>query len=167
MGQKGPVGLNSAFNRKRDAHLSDEPEMPKGLSREAKAEWRRITRLLAIRSSLDALDQVALHDYITCWERLRECEAEITANGVMVEGVNGRGRVKNPACQIARQYRDALLAWSREFGLTLSSRTRLDLSPDKAQAEAQRIEEMLSRPRKRPMDPIEAALCGDSQGLDS
>jgi len=103
--------------------------MPPELSPEAEQEWRRVTGLLRERTALDALDETALIDYLTCWIRLRECEADVAARGVLVEGGGGRGKVKNPACQLARQYRDHLIAWCKEFGFTPSSRSRIELPP--------------------------------------
>ena len=101
--------------------------MPAGLSPDSEQEWRRVTGLLRERTMLDAMDETALTDYIICWVRLRECEADIAARGVLVEGGGGRGKVKNPACQLARQYREHLIAWCKEFGFTPSSRTRIDM----------------------------------------
>ncbi|MCU1327481.1 MAG: family phage terminase small subunit [Bryobacterales bacterium] len=134
MGQHGPISVASKMARnvaQGTASAPAEPQEPEGLSDASRAEWVRITGLLRDRGALDALDQAALRDYLLCWDRLRECEAEITKHGVMVEGINGRQRVKNPACQLARQYRDALVVWSREIGLTFASRTRLAMPEQK------------------------------------
>ena len=137
MGQRGPLGRESRMNRAKQRNgtsgVSDvhpgaisEPCAPEGLNEAALAEWLRVTGLLRDRGALDGLDQAALHDYITCWSRLKECEDEIEANGLMVEGRAGE-RVKNPAATLARNYRTSLLAWCKEFGLTFSSRTRIGM----------------------------------------
>lgn len=132
MGTKGPVGIETVMRRNRTRTTrQSEPRQPKGLSPEAAREWKRVTGLLRSRNALDGLDQTALHDYLVCWQRLTECEAEISKFGVMVAGANDRGRVKNPAIQIARTYRDALVTWSREIGLTFASRTRLAIEEQK------------------------------------
>ena len=128
MGKRGPIGSNKRSIRNR---TGGEPEMPAGFSPEAEQEWRRVTDLLRERAVLDALDETALIDYVSCWVRLRECEADVAARGVLVEGGGGRGKVKNPACQLARQYRDHLIMWCREFGFTPSSRTRIEMPPPK------------------------------------
>lgn len=132
MGQHGPIGVETLMkvNRRQQKPAkrprgAPEPRMPEGLTNEGRREWLRITRLLRDRGALDALDQAGLHDYLLCWERLRQCEAEIEARGVLVDGE--RGKVKNPACQLARQYRDALLAWAKELGFTMTSRTRMGI----------------------------------------
>src|SRR5438309_364652 len=96
---------------------ASEPTPPDGLNPEAQEEWDRICSLLRERKSLTGLDQTALRDYLVCWQRLQECEADITTRGVLVKGYRG-SRTKNPSIQIARQYREHLLAWSKEFGFT-------------------------------------------------
>jgi P27 family predicted phage terminase small subunit len=115
---------NAAAIRKATAGKS-EPQMPDGLAADAQQEWERVTGLSRERTMLDALDETALTDYITCWQRLRECESAIEAGGVLIEGGGGRGMVKNPACQLSRQYPDHLIAWCKEFGFTPNSRTRM------------------------------------------
>jgi P27 family predicted phage terminase small subunit len=131
MGKRGPMS-NAAAVRKATIGNS-EPQMPNALAADAKQEWERVTDLLRERTMLDALDETALTDYITCWQRLRECEADIAARGVLIEGGGGRGAVKNPACQLSRQYRDHLISWCKEFGFTPNSRTRMAMPAPVAQ----------------------------------
>jgi P27 family predicted phage terminase small subunit len=106
--------------------------MPKGLTAAARREWQRVAGLLRARGVLDALDETALGDYAVCWARLRECEADIESRGVLVPG--DRGLVKNPACQLARQYRDALVRWCAEFGLTPQARERVRMPEPRPEA---------------------------------
>lgn len=158
MGKRGPLSAASRVSAGRMAHSSSEPERPKGLSKVARAEWARITGLLRERGILDALDQTALGDYITCWERLRECEADINARGVLVDG--DRGKVKNPAVQIARTYRNALMLWCKEYGLTYGSRIRSEMpAPTNKQSKWAALRDYA--PSRYPHGiEIEAALCG-------
>src|SRR5687767_14415903 len=125
MGERGPV-RRQALMRRHDATPRREPVMPVDLSPEAVGEWQRVTALLRSRGMLDEADRAALVDYVTCWARLVECERDIATRGVLVDGE--RGKIKNPSCQLARQYRADLMKWSKEFGLTPSSRTRLNVS---------------------------------------
>lgn len=122
MGLRGRISDGAI---KREAGLQkSEPVAPKMLSKEERDEWNRVTSLLKQRGLLDRLDQVALHDYLKCWTRLRECEAEVSRDGLTVR--TERGVVKNPACTLATQYRASLLAWSKELGLTIGSRLRMN-----------------------------------------
>ncbi len=106
-------------------HLPGVPEPPASLPPAALNEWERLTRLLSARGDLSELDQAALADYCLCRVRLEECERQIAEQGVLIHGQ--RGLVKNPALQIARQYRAALQKWSDLFGLTPASRGKINI----------------------------------------
>jgi P27 family predicted phage terminase small subunit len=55
------------------------PPMPKHLSREARAEWKRITPLLLELSLLTQIDRAALELYVRAYGRLQQVERAITA----------------------------------------------------------------------------------------
>ena len=126
MGQRGKLSTATVMQRNRSAarDVTTEPTAPKGLPAAARREWERITALLRQRNCLDALDQAALRDYLVCWQRLNECEADIAARGILVKGYRS-ALTKNPSVALARQYREHLLAWSKELGFTIGSRARL------------------------------------------
>ncbi|MBM3759213.1 MAG: phage terminase small subunit P27 family [Acidobacteria bacterium] len=130
MGQRGTI--SDAALRFEQGLAKEKPRPPANMSKESKREWERITTLLETRGLLDRLDEAGLHDYLTCWERLRECEALLTREGLVATAE--RGTVKHPAATLASQYRASLLAWSKELGLTLASRLRMqverNLSPE-------------------------------------
>jgi P27 family predicted phage terminase small subunit len=117
--------MNRGAERREVAETQQVPRAPKGLTAAARREWTRVTNLLKERNALDALDEVALRDYVICWARLQECEADIDKRGVLVPG--DRGLVKNPSVQISRQYREFVLAWTKQLGLSIAARTRLDM----------------------------------------
>jgi P27 family predicted phage terminase small subunit len=135
MGQRGKIATMSLVNRQKAAKTSSrtEPVMPAGLSQDAQAEWVRVTDHLRSRNALDGLDETAIGDYVTCWSRLRECEAAIDEDGLLIDG--DRGKVKHPAVQLARTYRTALLAWAKELGLTFASRTRIGVFEEEPEEE--------------------------------
>lgn len=81
--------------------------------------------LLGRRGDLSELDQAGLADYCLCKVRLEQCEEDIGKRGVLIEGQ--RGFVKNPALQIARQYRAALQRWVDFFGLAPAPRGRISV----------------------------------------
>lgn len=97
---------------------------PNGMPEGARREWRRVVPLLVRMGVAGDVDRLALADYCLCVARLAQCEREIEEHGVLVKG--DRGLVKNPACQLAREYRAAVVRWSAEFGLTPSARGRID-----------------------------------------
>jgi P27 family predicted phage terminase small subunit len=106
---------------------SGKPKMPDYLGPVARAEWRRVTGILDRMGILSVLDRASLADYCTVVERLQEASTAITKEGLLVKGE--RGMVKNPACQLERQYRQALLSYCSLFGLAPSPRGRMEL-PD-------------------------------------
>lgn len=130
MGQRGTI--SDAAVQFEQQMSKQKPLPPANMTPEVRREWKRVTELLATRGLLDRLDEAGLHDYMTCWERLRECEALLTREGLVATAE--RGTVKHPAATLASQYRASLLAWSKELGLTLASRLRMqverNLSPE-------------------------------------
>ena len=102
---------------------------PNGLPRVALMEWRRVAPLLVEMGVAGDVDRMALADYCLCVARLVDAEADIAKRGLLVEG--DRGMVKNPSCQLAREYRNAVVKWSVQFGLTPSARKGVDVTPVK------------------------------------
>src|SRR4051794_35878305 len=109
MGQRGFLSAADVMRRNTAAQgtNTNEPVPPNDLNVEGIHEWKRITGLLRDRNALDGLDQAALRDYLVCWQRLQDCEADIGKRGVLVKGA--RGLVKNPSLQIAKSYRESML----------------------------------------------------------
>lgn len=151
MGKRGPIREPAAFallkGRKavadeRGTAPNGAPRMPGDLDIDTRKIWRAVVPRIAALGILSPLDQYALRDMCVCLTRLLECEADISARGVLVEGE--RGKVKNPALQIARQYRESLQKWSQKFGLTPGDRDRIDLPPPPRESADDRFERFLS-----------------------
>lgn len=106
--------------------MSKPLKMPKDLPDSAQKEWRRVVPTLFKLGIVNHLDQMALADYCLCVHRLEQCEQEVTDKGVLIQS-RDRGMVKNPALQLAREYRTSIQKWADQFGLTPSSRGRMNL----------------------------------------
>lgn len=105
------------------------PKMPPGLSDEEKREWKRVVPPLVELGIITPMDQRALRDYVRCSVRLEEAERDVGERGILIQGE--RGMVKNPALQVAREYRSALVKWCQLFGMTPDARGRMTLpEPD-------------------------------------
>ncbi|OAT79315.1 phage terminase small subunit P27 family [Desulfotomaculum copahuensis] len=102
------------------------PKCPAWLPKEAKRHWKEMASKLEKLGLLTEVDGQAFADYCLCLARLEEAERDIKERGILVEG--DRGKVKNPACQIAREYRSALQKWAARFGLDPQSRSGLDVA---------------------------------------
>lgn len=100
------------------------PVAPASLSEEARREWAYIVPRLDEIGMLSKLDRAALEVYC---ESVATHRAAIVLlrRGVLVEGDKGRV-VKNPAAQIVRDSATTIRMLAAEFGLTPSSRARME-----------------------------------------
>jgi P27 family predicted phage terminase small subunit len=119
------------------------PPCPRWLPVEAKRIWRALAPKLERVGLLTEADGPAFADMCLCLARLREAEEDISRRGLLVPG--DRGMVKNPACQLAREYRAALQKWAARFGLDPASRSTMDLARD---GEGDEMEELLNAIRR-------------------
>ena len=103
------------------------PKPPKGLPAGARSYYRKLAPLLAAAGVLTEADGPALADLCLCLHRLREAEAIVEREGLVVQGKDGPKA--HPATRLAKEYRAALQAWAARFGLTPHARGGLDVKP--------------------------------------
>jgi P27 family predicted phage terminase small subunit len=108
---------------------------PKYLSKEAKAEWRRVAPLLEGAGILQAIDQTLLASYCSLYGFLREAEADIQQNGLVIF-VSSQTRtgsttkpIQNPSVRTAIQLQRALVATGTKLGMTPLDRSRVEVPP--------------------------------------
>lgn len=104
------------------------PSCPSYLSSIAKAEWRRIVRLLRERGTLTRGDGPAIEVYCQTYARWRACITEIEAKGDFIDttwtdltGTHTK-RTINPASKLAGQLANSLRAMQVQLGATPGSR---------------------------------------------
>lgn len=107
----------------------------------AKQEWDRITPELYILNLLTVVDRVSIEILCTQYSIYRWAMADIKENGLTVPNTR-RGIKPNPSLAIAREAAKIIKAIVVEFGLTPSSRVRLDVSNPTDEDDP--IEKMLS-----------------------
>lgn len=113
----------------------EEPEMPKGLSKAARREWRRIVPLLLEIKVLSKVDGLALAAYCRCAGDVEALSKLIAADGytyrAMYEnelGVMVPGDMKaNPAVSLYNTAMKNMKSFLIEFGLTPASRSKLKI----------------------------------------
>jgi len=104
------------------------PEAPKHLSKEARAEWDRITPLLEKQGLVTHLDRAALAMYCTAWGDHVKAQNMIRKHGTVEKTSNGNliqspyVSMSNHAMEIARK----LLA---TFGMTPADRSKVSAAP--------------------------------------
>jgi P27 family predicted phage terminase small subunit len=101
------------------------PNPPTWLSREAKAEWRRIVPGLTRLDLVKPEDRATLAAYCQVWSRLVGAYQDIDRNGLTVRNESTRKDgstsvwfTKNPAVAIAEQAETRLRQYANDFGLT-------------------------------------------------
>ena len=100
------------------------PYAPRWLSPIAKQEWRRISRELYALGLLTTIDRAALEAYCQCYARWREAEEKLKIETFETDtGYVGQ----NPYINIAIKYAKEMRAFLVEFGMTPSSRVRVNI----------------------------------------
>lgn len=97
---------------------------PGFLSKEAKAEWRRIAPELTRLGLLTPIDRAAFAAYCASYARWAKVEMKLLDKGVLVKGAKGQ-IITSPLLWISTSAMKQMLKFGVEFGLTPSSRSRL------------------------------------------
>ena len=136
MGRRGPLPDNHKLHKLKtgeDRYSATpkpaplQPDPPKGMSTEARREWRRLATLLEPLGLLTRLDRDLLARYcenVVIRARLRE---QLDREGLTVDGYRG-SVVKHPAWQQYREVSALLGADGDRLGLSPAARLRMPLS---------------------------------------
>ena len=97
---------------------------PKWLDSLAKQEWRRISKELYALGLLTTIDRAALEGYCQCYAKWRQVEEKAKIGVFKTES----GFIsQNPYINIAIKYIKEMRAFLVEFGMTPSSRARVNV----------------------------------------
>jgi P27 family predicted phage terminase small subunit len=101
------------------------PSPPTWMSREAKAEWKRIVPGLTRLDLVKPEDRAALTAYCELWSRWVTATRDIAVNGQVVrntsvkkDGTESVWWTKNPSVAVAEQAETRLRQYANDFGLT-------------------------------------------------
>lgn len=104
---------------------------PDWLEGTARKMWVTMSERLFALGVLTLCDENALARYCTLWMRWRECEKFIAENGESFEALNRDGECiafrRYPESTVAQSLASELRQLEAEFGLTPSSRSRINL----------------------------------------
>lgn len=102
------------------------PYAPRHLDYDAQREWRRMVRLLMELGLYTGLDYAALAMYCQVWSRWAQAERTLAGQALILTGAEG-GMYQNPMLHVANKAWEQLRKILPEFGLSPSSRSRLDI----------------------------------------
>ncbi len=133
--------------------LTELPQPPLPLSRDARREWVRTGGMLLRMRILTELDLSALAAYCVVYGRWVEAENDVRRRGVLVPAKpRSKNLVQNLYLSIANKALQQMLRLLAEFGLTPSTRTGIVAAPD-----WQDVEEMKKAERYLGPHPIRPA----------
>lgn len=102
---------------------------PAGLSPQARKRWKHVAKHLDDSGILTVLDTDALRLYCDAYARYLEANEHLQTEGMVIET---RHTTKaNPYVAILNTAADTMLKIMREFGMTPSARTGLEVLPPK------------------------------------
>jgi P27 family predicted phage terminase small subunit len=127
-------------NENEPVPVAGEPEMPKGLSEGAAAEWNAMIPCLRVMGILTPVYRAALAGYCYSYDVWMQANDEIREGGVMIKfPVMGRKgtpeefeviayiKKKNPAISVANEALKTMKSYLTEFGMTPSSMSKLHI----------------------------------------
>lgn len=105
------------------------PPAPEWLDETAKEEWNRVAPMLADSRLMTEADTKALEAYCKCWSRYIEAEKQMDQIGSTIFQPNQKSKYiqQLPQVAIAQKYLKLCKDFMVEFGLTPSSRGRMQL----------------------------------------
>lgn len=113
-----------------NAAVSKAPPVPTWLSKDAKAEWRRVVPILVERRILTTADLGSLENYCTAIGQVREMERQLQRDGHVID--TDKGLKRHPAVGIQSDAMTRARLLAAELGLTPVSRSRPALRGESA-----------------------------------
>ncbi len=121
------------------------PKRPPWLTGEGKKMWERLSPELERLGLLTVIDGETFAAMCARWKTFVECERYLKKNGLTYTYINTQGaenEVERPQVRIGQKALDQFRSFCSEFGLTPSSRTRIEVKP--AEGEDDPMEALLS-----------------------
>jgi len=102
------------------------PNAPRYLDTAAKKEWRRISKEMHRLGLLTNIDITALAAYCQCFSTWIDATKKIQKHGVLIKAPSGYP-IQSPYLSIANKAQVEMRKWLTEFGMTPSSRSRVEV----------------------------------------
>lgn len=143
MGLRGPAAKPTATKKLEGTYRADRaprnepkprvgaPACPAWLQGEGRKEYRRLAKMLAGLRVITEADRSALAAYAREYELWRAADEYVERHGQLEYGEKGNAYM-SPMVGIANMHFKNMVKLMVEFGLTPSSRTRIEARPDDA-----------------------------------
>ncbi len=107
----------------------DMPRCPKHLNKEARKAWKRLSQQLYDMGALTEIDGEALAMYCDAWATWVHAKEQLEKIGEVVKSPKSGFPVLNPFFSIASTSWEQMRRILCEFGMTPSSRSRVQIDP--------------------------------------
>lgn len=101
------------------------PSCPAALSREGKAEWKRVTKELDAMGLLAKVDRGALTAYCEAWEEFVLLLKKVRSEGPVVYTDKGNA-IQNPTLGAKNNAAQRVMKFAAQFGMTPVARAKLE-----------------------------------------
>jgi P27 family predicted phage terminase small subunit len=125
--------IEGTFRRDRDGNTPEPPSgekvprPPLKLDRIAQREWKRIATPLHAMGVLKEIDTSALLAYCEAWSDFVDARNKLAESGAKVIKTKNGNIIENPYYSIKKRAMEILLRFQIEFGITPSSRMRIQV----------------------------------------
>jgi P27 family predicted phage terminase small subunit len=102
------------------------PSAPPILDPVARAEWRRVCKVLGLVGLVTQADRAALTAYCVAWSRWLAAEAKVREFGALVRTARG-GQGLSPYLRVANTALAQMRTFAVEFGMSPSARSRIQV----------------------------------------
>jgi P27 family predicted phage terminase small subunit len=115
-----------AINRAEPKPRLKTPACPEHLDDQAKAEWKRLVRIIRHMKILTEADYIALANLCQAYSRMVRVEKKLAEGGLLYKTQSGYVQ-QSPLLSVINSSVETITKLCREFGLTPSSRSRIQL----------------------------------------
>jgi len=112
---------------------SNRPKKPRHVQGTAATQWYALVKRLEKLKILSSIDEVAIEQYALTYAAFREAEKNVRKRGSCIDYIDANGNElskRNPADTAMIEHGRRLTQIESEFGLTPSSRTRVQVPDD-------------------------------------
>lgn len=115
------------------------PRAPQHLGKQAQKEWRRMAKELHPLGLLTNIDLTALAAYCASFSTWIDAQKQIQKHGVLIKAQSGFP-MQSPYLAISNRAMTEMRKWMVEFGLTPSSRSRVEAKPVEKESELEKFQ---------------------------
>lgn len=106
------------------------PHCPDHLDESAKAEWKRLVKILTGMKVLTEADYMALANLAQTWSTMVKAQEQLSKTGVLFKTPSGYVQ-QSPLVGIVNNCISIITKLGQEFGVTPASRSRISANEDK------------------------------------